>query len=612
MEFDPANSLPYLVSGIFTSIGLIVLIRLYFKGIKRIKKWIIAIFFHNMGLYVRFVDNGFYNDKYSIIHILLSGVGLLILIYISLNEYLVEFPINQQNERKILIRYVIFSLTFVLIFILILNLISDEIPDIDTIILYPLFMGLIFANQVLFRLYKEKQTPTHLSMVIILMLIGLDIFFTILEAFIIQEFIVFRRIFEAGEGIGILFFGFNISFENQLLDYYNKLKQQNRLLKQTQDKLISQTQLSSIQIIAGGFAHDFNNILTSIIGNVSLIEDYPIFQEGEGKEFIDDLKSASSQAKNMTNQLLVFSKGEEFLNKKIIKFSDIVEITTQFSLRGRKSKPIFDIDKNLWSIYGDSIQISQIIQNLVINADQAMSEGGIIELHAHNVEFGENNQFKLKSGKYIHFRIIDSGSGIPINIQEKIFSPFFTTKRDGKGFGLSICKKIIEDHQGYMNFNTTVGKGTEFFFCIPAKAKIAHTSEKPDKLKEHFSGSVLILDDNFLVLRVIENIFKNLGMTAISSSESTTFITLYEDLLKKGENIDLLIVDLTLPGDIGGKVIIKKIRNINPNAYVVVSSGYSEDFVMKNYRDYGFNDFLRKPYTKEELIEVLKKVFSKK
>ncbi len=611
MVFDPANSLPYLVSGIFTSIGLIVLIISYIKGIKRIKNWIIAISFHNLSLYVRFVDNGFYNDKYSIIHILLSGVALPIFIYISLNYYLAEFPQNQKNERKKLIKYVIFSIAIVLIYILILNLISDEIPDITTIILYPIFMGLIFANQLHFRLSKEKQTPTHLSMVIILMLIGLDIFLTILDAFIPHEIINFRRLFEIGVGIGILFFGFNIFFENKLLDYYTKLKQQNQLLKQTQDQLISQTQLSSIQIIAGGFAHDFNNILTSIIGNISLIEDYPIFQE-EGKEFIDDLTAASFQAKNMVNQLLVFSKGEEFLNKEIIEFTDIIEITTKFTMRGRKSRPIFDIDKDLWSIYGDPIQISQIIQNLVINADQAMSEGGIIELKAHNVELEVNNQFQLNPGKYIHFCIIDSGLGIPQNIQEKIFSPFFTTKREGKGFGLSICKKIIEDHNGYMGFHTTIGKGTEFYFYAPAKEKITQESKKQDSLKEQFSGSALILDDNFLVLRVIENLFKILGMTAISSSESTTFLSTYKNIIERGEDVDLLIVDLTLPGDFGGKAIIEKIRDINPNAYVVVSSGYSDDFVMKNYRDYGFNDFLRKPFNKEELVKVLKKCFEKK
>jgi len=319
-----------------------------------------------------------------------------------------------------------------------------------------------------------------------------------------------------------------------------------------------------------------------------------------------------TQAKNMVNQLLVFSKGEEFLNKEIIEFTDIIEITTKFTMRGRKSRPIFDIDKDLWSIYGDPIQISQIIQNLVINADQAMSEGGIIELKAHNVELEVNNQFQLNPGKYIHFCIIDSGLGIPQNIQEKIFSPFFTTKREGKGFGLSICKKIIEDHNGYMGFHTTIGKGTEFYFYAPAKEKITQESKKQDSLKEQFSGSALILDDNFLVLRVIENLFKILGMTAISSSESSTFLSTYKNIIERGEDVDLLIVDLTLPGDFGGKAIIEKIRNINPNAYVVVSSGYSDDFVMKNYRNYGFNDFLRKPFNKEELVKVLKKCFEKK
>ena len=140
----------------------------------------------------------------------------------------------------------------------------------------------------------------------------------------------------------------------------------------------------------------------------------------------------------------------------------------------------------------------------------------------------------------------------------------------------------MNDHQGYMNFNTSNICGTGVNFYAPAKTKIAKKGEKHDTLKEHFSGSALILDDNFLVLRVIENLLKNLGISAISSSESTTFLTTYEDMVKKEEKLDLLIVDLTLPGDIGGKTIIEKIRNINPNAYVVVSSGYSDNFVMQN------------------------------
>ncbi len=599
MVVDLTIGLPYLASGIITSFGLIMLIHSFSKGFKRLKYWIISISIHNIALYVEFINKSFLESKYIFVNLSLSGIALIFLIFVSLKDYLVEFPLNQNNERTRLIRYAIYSLFMVIIYFIILNLNFQVIQDVSNYILYSLFSGLIFANILLFQIYKKKKIPTHMSMLIILILIGVDVFFSILDyAVVIPEFISFTNVFETADGIGILFFGFISSVENQLL-------------KQTQDKLISQTQLSSIQIIAGGFAHDFNNILTAIIGNVSLIEDYPILQEGEGKEFIDDLKSASFQAKNMTNQLLVFSKGEEFLNKEIIGFTDIIEITTKFTMRGRKSKPIFDIDEDLWAIYGDPIQISQIIQNLTINADQAMPQGGIIELHAHNIEFRENNQFKLNPGRYIHFRIIDSGTGIPHNIQEKIFSPFFTTKREGKGFGLSICKKIIEDHKGYMNFDTTIGKGTEFYFCIPAKAKITKKDENHDVVKERFSGFALILDDNFLVLRVIENLLKNLGMTAISSSESSTFLTTFENMVKKGKKIDLLIVDLTLPGDIGGEIIISKIRNINPNAYVVVSSGYSENFVMKNYRDYGFNDFLRKPYNKAEVIKVLKKVFSK-
>ena len=605
MVFDSVNGLPYLASAILTSVGLMMLIHSYLKGNERIKYWIIPVFIHNFSLYIQFVDNGFLEDRFTFLHLSISGIGLICLIFISMNDYNTEFNFHKKSERKRVFRYVFYSIFFILTYILLMHLIFNKPEDLNTIIFYPLVTGILFSILLLFRIYKKKQTPTHMSIVIILILIETDLLLYILIYFTFSELLPFIRVIDTGIGIGMLFFAFNTSVENQL-------RLQNQLLVQTQEKLISQTQLSSIQIIAGGFAHDFNNILTSIIGNTSLIEDFPIFQEGDGKELIDDLKSASFQAKNMVNQLLVFSKGEEFLKKEIIDFTDLIKITTKFSLRGRKSKPIFDIDKDLWSVYGDSIQITQIVQNLVINADQSMSEGGIIEIKAHNIEFGPKNEFQLNPGKYIQFRIIDTGTGIPENIQEKIFSPFFTTKREGKGLGLSICKKIIEDHKGYMGFHTTVGKGTEFYFYTPAKEKKIKKIMKQKKLKIQFSGSALILDDNILVLRVIENLLINLGINTISSSESTTFLTTYADLVKNGEKIDLLIVDLTLPGDIGGKVIIEKIRHINPNAYVIVSSGYSDDFVMQNYKEYGFNDFLRKPYNKMEVIEVLKKVFGKK
>lgn len=612
MAFDSENGLPFLATALLTSVGLLMLIVSLLKGNKRIKRWIIPVIIHNISLYVQFVDNSFFEDKYTVIHLIISGIGLISLIIIAIIEYNEEFPLNHAIERKRILQYIFYSLTSILVYILLLHLIFNTSEKLYTFFYYILAIGILFSIFLLLRIYKKKKrTPTHMSIVIILVIIEVDLILYIITDFTTTDLYPFLRVFDAGIGIGMLFFAFIASVENQLLEIYEKERLQNKLLRRTQDKIISQTQLSSIQIISGGFAHDFNNILTSIIGNISLIEDYPIFQ-GEGKEFIIDLKSASSQAKNMVNQLLVFSKGEEFLNKEIITFKEILKITTDFTLRGRKSKPIYDIDKNLWAIYGDPIRISQIIQNLVINADQSMPEGGIIELNAQNVEIEDNNQFNLQPGKYLLFQIKDSGVGIPSNIQEKIFTPFFTTKPEGQGFGLSICKKIVEDHQGYINFKTTVDKGSIFYFYTPAKMNSTIINVKHEQLKDKFSGFALILDDNFLVLRVIESMLKNLGIKSITSSESTTFLSTYQDMLKKKINVDILIVDLTLPGDIGGKQLIKDIRRFNPEAYVVVSSGYSNDFVLQNYQDYGFNDLLRKPYDKNELIKVLEKAFKNK
>jgi signal transduction histidine kinase/ActR/RegA family two-component response regulator len=610
MEFNGENSLPYLASAIAVSVAFYVLLKSYRKGMQRVKLWIIAVFIHNIALYIQFIDNGFLDDKFSFIHITLSGIALIFLIYSSIEEYHSVAIESRSLDMHLFRRYLPLSILIPIIYFALLFLVFRWNGNFTIFLMGFMVIWIIFAIRLFISIYQIKQTPTHISLIITLTLTLLDALGSILAQFTSHYVIYFSRVFETGFGIGILFLAFSVAEENKLLEMIEKQKVQNLLLEQTQEKLISQTQLQTIQIIAGGFAHDFNNILTSIIGNLNLIEDYPIFQN-EGKESLDDLKSASSQAKNMVNQLLVFSKGQEFTSKDVNDFSELIEITTKFSLRGRKSKPIFNIDTDLFSIYGDPIQISQIIQNLVINADEAMVHGGIIEISAKNCILEPNNQFKLKPGEYILFKVIDSGGGIPEDIQNKIFSRFFTTKPNGKGFGLIICKKIIEDHNGYIGFISKPRIGTEFYFYIPAKAqkkiKLNPISEKFPEYK----GTVLILDDNLLVLRVIENLLRNMHLDVIACSESTTFMSTYRDRIENDKKIDLLLVDLTLPGDLGGKEIIGQIRAINPGAYVVVSSGYSNEFVLKNYANYGFNGFLRKPYEKSELITILDNRFTK-
>ncbi len=249
------------------------------------------------------------------------------------------------------------------------------------------------------------------------------------------------------------------TIEQQKLQYEN--------LQRTSNQLIKQEKIRSIQVLSGGIAHDFNNILTSILGNLELISITDNIPDSI-KDGIKDAKNATFQAQNLTRKLMEFSKSEELSSKKKINLLDFVEEVATFCMHGRKSKISFKIDENLHSIIADQTQISQIIQNLILNADESMKIGSTIIVSAKNLTIAENEPFDLPNGNYVILCVKDSGCGIKKEDYESIFNLFFSTKATGNGIGLSVCKKIATEHNGIISFESEFGKGSEFFLVLPA------------------------------------------------------------------------------------------------------------------------------------------------
>ncbi|MCF2139753.1 MAG: response regulator [Candidatus Lokiarchaeota archaeon] len=221
----------------------------------------------------------------------------------------------------------------------------------------------------------------------------------------------------------------------------------------------------------------------------------------------------------------------------------------------------------------------------------------------------------MKSGDYIFLKVIDKGKGIKKEDYNQIFKPFFTTKKSGTGLGLAISKIIIENHNGYLGFESKLDVGTTFYFLIPGNP--SHVTKKIEASEKKLNGKRysalgIILDDNRNILNVLENLLLSLGIETIGVSESTSFINTLENMKKKKESPDFIILDLTMPGDQGAKELILKVREISPESYIIISSGYSDDFVIQNYSDFGFDNFLRKPFDKQELIKVLDDWYEKK
>ena len=368
--------------------------------------------------------------------------------------------------------------------------------------------------------------------------------------------------------------------------------------------------LESLGVLAGGIAHDFNNLLTAILGNIALSKmrldsSSPIYP------FLTRAEHAATAAQSLTQQLLTFSKGGAPI-RKVTSLGEIIEETARFSIRGSNVSAKFEISPDLWAANVDPNQISQVIQNLVINADQAMPDGGMITIKAENVMVKRPGPLGLKPGPYVAISVIDQGHGIEKNILPKIFDPYFSTKEGGSGLGLATTHSIVKRHDGAIEIESTPGHGSRFTVYLPAVPGAPTTRSERVELsaekKEVKGGRILVMDDEEAIRSLTIDVLKMLGYEAVSVSNGEEAIRLYKRAMEEGRPFDAVIMDLTIAGGMGGEEAAKKIREIDPETKIIVSSGYSSSAVMSQYRLHGFDAALPKPYNINQLREVLLEV----
>jgi len=366
--------------------------------------------------------------------------------------------------------------------------------------------------------------------------------------------------------------------------------------------------LESAGVLAGGMAHDFNNLLTAILGNISLAK---AFAEPEGKVYVRlaETEKAVMRAKNLTQQLLTFAKGGVPVTRTVDLSNTIVE-SADFALRGAKLKCEYQIEENLWPVEADLGQINQVIHNLVINAYQSMPDGGSCRLEAENFLIRDASSLPLPKGRYVKISVQDNGSGIPPEHLNKIFDPFFTTKRSGTGLGLPTAYSIIKKHGGLLTVDSEVGKGSIFNIFFPVSAKTMPPADKgethPGIIKG--SGRILLMDDEEFLLEMATGLLQHLGYTVETASDGKEALDLYQKGLENGEKYAAVIMDLTIPGGMGGKETVLELKKLDPKAKTIVSSGYATDPILANFKEYGFDAMLPKPYEVEELAETLHRV----
>jgi len=378
-------------------------------------------------------------------------------------------------------------------------------------------------------------------------------------------------------------------------------------IRKIDSELQKMEKLESLGVLAGGIAHDFNNLLGGLFGYIDIARVYGTM-DPESAGCLDSAITVFHKAKRLSQQLLTFSKGGEPL-KKVTQITTVVQEAANLALSGSNTQCRCTIDPDLFNVEADEGQISQVINNMVINARQAMTHGGTVEISMMNREITKLDALPLKPGSYIAIAIRDTGTGIEAGALSKIFDPFFTTKKEGSGLGLSTSFSIIKKHDGHITVESEPGKGALFTIYLPAiKDTPGPTENIRDQQIPGGKGSILVMDDETIVLDVARRMLQHLGYDVTVAADGQEAVALYKKSMDINRPFDLLILDLTVSGGMGGKEAMSLLLEINPAVKAIVSSGYSDDPVLAMHRKYGFADFVVKPYLLQDLAVKVNKV----
>ncbi|THB74475.1 MAG: response regulator [Desulfobulbaceae bacterium] len=374
-----------------------------------------------------------------------------------------------------------------------------------------------------------------------------------------------------------------------------------------EEELHKVKKLESVGVLAGGIAHDFNNLLTVVLGNLSLAlrelpEDHRVY------ELLKLSESGTLRTKDLTKRLLTFAKGGEPV-KAAADLTELLEETAAFVMHGSKSKYRIEMCDELWPVDIDIGQMGQVLQNIIVNGDQAMPDGGEITITSENVTLGVDDHAYLQSGNYVRIALSDQGCGISADHLKSIFDPYFTTKtldsNKGSGLGLAIVHSIIRKHGGAVDVTSKVGEGTTFTLYIPALPQSEVAEAEDPSPTQASSAHILVMDDEEMVRNVCKSMLEHCGYEVSISSDGEEAVRMYRELDQKGKKPDVVLVDLTVPGGMGGDQAANEILDYDRQARIIVSSGYSNDHIMENYQEYGFCGMTSKPYQINDLVNVI-------
>ena len=373
-----------------------------------------------------------------------------------------------------------------------------------------------------------------------------------------------------------------------------------------EEEMLRAAKRESLELLAGGVAHDFNNLLTALLGNLSLARmDTAVTDTVQ--DWLEEAEKAAGRARDLTHQLLTFSKGGEPV-RRLVDLGEYLREAAQFARQGSRVRCEFSLPADLWPAEVDAGQIGQVIHNLVLNAVQVMPGGGVVTVTARNVTREMARPLGLGSGNFVVVTVGDEGPGIRSEDMARIFQPYFTTKSEGSGLGLATSQAIARRHFGALRVESPPGQGATFFLYLPAKPGVRVEKETGSPTVPMMSGRVLFMDDEPSIRQIAPNLLRRLGFEAEVVSDGLEAIKAYVRAAAEGRRFDVVILDLTVPAGMGGCEAMSRLREIDPAVQVIVSSGYAADPVMLDHRTHGFCGVVNKPYSLSMLAAVLNRV----
>ena len=378
--------------------------------------------------------------------------------------------------------------------------------------------------------------------------------------------------------------------------------------KRTEGERLTTSKLESLGTLAGGIAHDLNNILTVISGNIGLAQIEAPSDCGGLLSFLSKAGQAAQHAAHLSSQLLTFSKGGAPL-KKVVSISQLIEEAAEFSLYGSSLRADLDLANDLWKAEVDAGQIEQVMNALMLNAREAMTHGGTVRISARNVKIEEDAALLLPAGRYLKVTISDRGPGIPEELATKIFDPYFTTKPAASGLGLAISYSIIKKHGGMLCLESSSPEGSTFAFYLRASDRKQVAGEQRAANRPfHFNHQrILVMDDEAAIRELTSQLLGTLGYEVTAVPDGLEAIRTYERALRRGEHFQAVILDATVRGGLGGVATIERLRGMDPQVNAIICSGYSDEAALSEFLAYGFRGALPKPFTRSELADALQR-----